>query len=138
MRAPLPSESLDQFHADFVADYPSIEPDTWTASVYDAMMLTGLGVAVADGAHGRPMVDALVAVSRDGTKVGYGGLERALSMVRAGADFDFDGASGVLDIRDDRSPVQGAYYVERVVAGGDTGYQYLELTDFGRQVHPDN
>lgn len=136
MRSPLPSQSLDDFKVEFVNENPAIEPDTWTASVYDAMMLIGLGVAVADGEHGQAMVDAIVDVSRIGAKVGYGSLMDAVDMLRNGTDFDFDGASGVLDIKDDRSPVQGAYYVERVIEGGDAGYQYLELTDFGRVVHP--
>ncbi|MCC7383790.1 MAG: ABC transporter substrate-binding protein [Deltaproteobacteria bacterium] len=137
MRAPLKSDSLTRFKADFEA-FAGEKADTFTVSAYDAAMAIGLAVAAAGSSDGPRVRDALRQVTSGGTKFGYGQHAEALAAIRAGQDIDWDGGGSSLEFDKDGN-VEGRFYVEEVqfdpAANEGKGWgKYVELSDPAPQV----
>lgn len=115
-RRAIRTDAYDAFSADY-RTFAGFDADSWSASGYDAGMLIGLGIVGAHqgtgGVTGAAVRDAMTAASSGGDRVTYRETARALALVRAGTDIDYDGPSGTLDIRDDRT-VPGEYMVDGV------------------------
>jgi hypothetical protein len=131
-RRPIRGDALTTFREDYKA-FAGFDADAWSPSGYDAGVLIGLGVVGAHQATGgvlpEAIRDAMEAVSGSGEQVGYGALPHALELIRAGADVDYDGPSGTLEVRDDRS-VPGEFMVDQVTFDPETGQgQYPTLPD---------
>lgn len=103
--AELGNPYIERFRGDFdrfVENDPLVDAyELWAPAAYDAAMILGLGIAAAGSTDGYQIAMACQQLSREGEAVGYGETERALSLLRQGADIDYYGASGPFDIRDD-------------------------------------
>jgi ABC-type branched-subunit amino acid transport system substrate-binding protein len=126
-RGPEGSDELSTFKAD-LEELSGRPADTWAAGAYDATVLVGLAIAQVGGIDGAALRDAIVLLSRSGDPYHYGQVSEAIDRVRSGDDIDWQGASGSVDIRDDRT-VPGKYRVDEILYdGGETG-EYHTLDD---------
>ena len=130
-RRPTQGDAYTRFGVDYRA-FAGFDADSWSASGYDAGILVGLGIVDAHqqtGGLATAMVrDAMERATRSGTQVGYGDVQRALDLLRSGADIDYDGPSGTLEVRTDRS-VPGEFMVDEVTydpASGEGSFATLE------------
>lgn len=122
-RRPVDGDALTEFKADY-RSFTGFAADSWAVSGYDAAVLIGLGIVGAYQQTGdtepTAIRDAMEAATSSGERVGYGEIGRALELLRAGDDVDYDGPSGTLDLRPDRS-VPGEYMVDEVTFDTGTG-----------------
>lgn len=89
------------------------EPDVYAARTYDTVVLCALAMVM--GGAGTPVAIQrnLTAVSAEGAQqrgLGPAGLKDALSVIRSGTDFDYEGAAGAMDL-DTAGEVHGDYAV---------------------------
>ncbi|MEQ1505417.1 MAG: ABC transporter substrate-binding protein [Myxococcota bacterium] len=127
MRGAIPSDRLDAFKAEYESRY-GMAADTFTPGVYDATMAWALGVLAAGDKDRAHVLGGIVDVSRGGALGSRDDAKALVEAVASGQDVDYDGASGPMDVRDDRT-VPGYYYVERVIANGDGTFGYEKLPD---------
>jgi hypothetical protein len=125
MRGPLPSARLDAFKAEYEARFDK-SADTFTPAAYDATMLWALGVLAARSADRASVLAAILDTSRTGALSSREDLGALVEGVSSGQDVDYDGVSGPMDMREDRT-VPGYYYMERVIPAGEA-YSYEKLS----------
>ncbi len=89
-----------QFDADFAAAFgPSTVPYNYNA--YDAAMLIALAMLRAGGISGPAIRDNLRAVANPpGEPIYYGEWAKAVALLKAGKDIDYQGVSGLVDFKD--------------------------------------
>lgn len=112
MRGPVGGPHLDAFKANYLTYYGK-DADTFAASAYDAAMLVGLSLQAETGSDGASLRDAIIGVASGGETVNYGEATKALDLIKQGADVNYDGASGTLDLHEDHS-VPSKYYIDQV------------------------
>ena len=84
------------------------------AEVFDATALCFLGAAAASSNDGRRIADRIESVSGPpGRRFGPGRLGAAVRALRRGAEIDYQGASGPLDLDQDGDPTAGVFGVYR-------------------------
>ncbi len=84
------------------------------AEVFDASALCFLGAVSASSADGRQIADRIESVSAPpGLRFGPGRLGAAVRALRRGAEIDYQGASGPLDLDHDGDPTAGVFGVYR-------------------------
>lgn len=111
--APLPNGlHYSEFEARYMAAYGGEPPGIFTSNQYDAVILLALGMAAAGPDATRGQVrDVIPGLSRPGgTVVSIETLERALELAAMGADIDYEGVSGPVDL-DDNGDVLSGYRV---------------------------
>lgn len=106
----------DRF-AEFAPDAPTV----FSAHMYDCLVTLVLAAQVAQSSDPAVYVDEIVGVTRDGDKCSL--VADCLEMVWAGADIDYDGASGPLDFSPNGEPGLGTYNVVEYNAEGTSENQ---------------
>lgn len=131
MRAPPQTTALDSFKAEYQQEW-RLSPDTWTPAAFDAGVLIGLGLVKTKGKSGEELRDAILELARpEGELIDYKSFDRAVSLLSAGTDINYDGPSGSLDIKEgDKHHVPGAYYVEIVKRGDGAVGQFVIREDW--------
>jgi branched-chain amino acid transport system substrate-binding protein len=84
--------------------------------MYDCLVTLLLAAQVAQSSDPTVYVDEIIGVTRDGEVCSL--VADCLEMVWAGADIDYDGASGVLDFSPNGEPGIGIYNVFTFDAAG--------------------
>jgi len=113
-------------HELFNAEYGGGADKPFVDQTYDATFLTLLAIAQAGSTDRAAMAEALRAVaSAPGEKVGPGEWARALDLIAAGTDIDYDGAGGSYDF-DENGDVAGV--IGKFVVDGDS-YKRLEIVE---------
>lgn len=135
MRSPPKSDANTLFKTDF-KEFAGQEAVTFTPSTYDAMILLGLGLVQAGDGDNAAVRDAILDVSKEGEPVLYRELAKAMDLIKAGTNINYDGPSGSLDIREDNRTVPSSYYVEEVKAdaAAAVGFKYGELSSPARST----
>jgi ABC-type branched-subunit amino acid transport system substrate-binding protein len=96
---------------------PGVDPDAYTANMYDAAILAVLAILQAGTlTDGVKIRDALYQVSKGGTAYGPAQIGDAIQAIRAGQDIDYKGASGNVDLDDNGNTISD-YIVWKVVNG---------------------
>ncbi len=80
----------------------------YAGETYDAIVNIALAAEVA-GTDGSAMADAIVGVTKDGTKCTT--YADCLALVKAGTDIDYDGFSGPITMNGNGEPLQASYGV---------------------------
>ena len=126
-----PSASPENGEATFPDRFAAAFPDTATifsAQNYDCLVTTVLAAQAAQSADPTVFVAEIGNVTRDGEKCSL--FEDCFNLIMAGADIDYDGASGPLDYGPNNEPTIGTYdifvydaegvatTIEQVVQGG--------------------
>jgi branched-chain amino acid transport system substrate-binding protein len=100
----------------------------YAAESYDATMLIALAaetaVAAGEEVTGATIKKYMVQVSKGGTKVDFsqgGGFKKAVDLIKAGTDVDFDGVSGPITWDDNGDPTEA--YVGVYIFGTDNNNQ---------------
>jgi ABC-type branched-subunit amino acid transport system substrate-binding protein len=90
----------DQLDVDYAAEFgPSSVP--YYSQSYDAVMLFALAMQRAGDTSGQSIRDNLRAVANGpGEKVYYGEWAKALELLKAGKEVNYEGVSGVVDFKD--------------------------------------
>jgi branched-chain amino acid transport system substrate-binding protein len=104
-----PSSGEATFGDRFAAFAPPNTPTVFSAHMYDCLVTLLLAAQVAQSADPTVYVDEIIGVTRDGEKCSL--VADCLELVWAGADIDYDGASGVLDFSPNGEPGVGIYNV---------------------------
>ncbi len=96
----------------------------YAAESYDATMLIALAASVAvqngEDVTGATIKKYMVEVSKDGEKVDFtkgDGYKKALELIKAGKDIDFEGVSGPISFDDNGDPTEA--YVGTYIYGDD-------------------
>jgi branched-chain amino acid transport system substrate-binding protein len=100
----------------FAAFAPAGTPTVFSAHMYDCLVTLLLAAQVAQSSDPTVYVDEIIGVTRDGEVCSL--VADCLEMVWAGADIDYDGASGVLDFSPNGEPGIGIYNVFTFDAAG--------------------
>jgi len=110
-----PEESANyQIFAERYSQLYGVAPENYSESTYDAIYLIALATAQAQSTNSRMIADQLQAVSALGTPVSYRDYAAALSLLAAGEDIDYVGASGSADLDANGDAVNGTYRIWRV------------------------
>ena len=92
------SKQLEDFKAAYNAEYGELPPLPYIDSGFDATMLIALAAAKAGSNDRSAIRDALLEVaSPPGEVVGPGDFAKALELIAAGTDINYDGAAGSQD-----------------------------------------
>lgn len=119
-----PASGEPTFASRFEAFAPGT-PTIFSAHSYDCLMVIVLAAQVAGSAEN--LVDAMVSVTRDGTKCTT--YEACVALIADGQDIDYDGASGPLDFTSVGEPSVGTY---DIFAYDETGGRVtLDQVDIG-------
>ena len=99
---------IEQFDKDFEAAFgPTSVPYNYQS--YDAVMLIALAIERAGKATGEAIRDNLRAVAGPpGEKVYYGEFAKAVSLLKAGKEINYEGVSGVIDFDDKGDVASGS------------------------------
>ncbi|HEX32450.1 MAG TPA: amino acid ABC transporter substrate-binding protein [Candidatus Acetothermia bacterium] len=90
----------DQLDADYSAEFGA-SAIPYYAQAYDAAMLIALAMERAGDTSGEAIRDNLRAVANGpGEKVYYGEWAKAVALLKAGKDINYEGVSGVVDFKD--------------------------------------
>ncbi len=101
------SAQLQAFRDAYEAEYGEVPPLPYIDSGYDATMLIALAAAKAGSTDRTAIRDALREVATaPGETVGPGDFARALELISAGTDINYEGASGPVDF-DENGDVPG-------------------------------
>jgi hypothetical protein len=93
---------------------PGPARQTFDAQNFDAVMLCYLSAVAAGSSEGSEMAAQIQAVSGPpGTKYTWEQLPRAVDDLQNGADIDYQGASGAIDLDEDGNPTAGVYDIFR-------------------------
>jgi branched-chain amino acid transport system substrate-binding protein len=111
-----PASGEATFGDRFAAFAPEGTPTVFSAHMYDCLVTLLLAAQVAQSAEPTDYVDEIIGVTRDGEKCSL--VAECLELVWAGADIDYDGASGVLDFSPNGEPGVGIYNVFTFDAAG--------------------
>jgi branched-chain amino acid transport system substrate-binding protein len=103
----------DDFKTRLAAVNPDLDVFAYAAESYDAVMLTALAAAAAAKAGeevtGANIAKYMVEVSSGGTKVDFteaGAFKKAIDLINAGEDVDFEGVSGPISFDDNGDPTE--------------------------------
>jgi ABC-type branched-subunit amino acid transport system substrate-binding protein len=89
---------VEQFEADFTARFGAVNVPPFYYQAYDAAMLVALAIERAGKATGEAIRDNLRAVANPpGEKVYYGEWAKAVSLLKAGKEINYEGVSGSVD-----------------------------------------
>ncbi len=91
-------------------------PGAYTANFYDAAYLAALGLQAAGRAEGAALKEKLPEISAGGEVYGPAEFKSAVEAIAAGADVDFEGASGPVDL-DANGDVAGTWDIWDVKDG---------------------
>jgi ABC-type branched-subunit amino acid transport system substrate-binding protein len=92
------SQQLDDFRSAYEAEYGEVPPLPYIDSGFDATMLIALAAAKAGASDRSAIRDALVEVAAPpGDVVGPGDFAKALELIAAGTDINYEGAAGSQD-----------------------------------------
>ncbi len=93
---------------------PGPPRQTFDAQNFDAVMLCYLSAVAAGSSEGTEMAAQVQAVSGPpGTKYTWEQLPQAVDDLQNGADIDYQGASGAIDLDEDGNPTAGVYDIFR-------------------------
>lgn len=98
---------------EFVSKYESRadeSPQPFTPEGYDAAMLAALASEAAETTDGAALADRIIDVSRGGESISS--FEAGINMLEDGADINYEGASGPVDITD-RGNIRSSFAVFR-------------------------
>ena len=89
---------VDQFNADFTAKFGAVNVPPFYYQAYDAAILVALAIERAGKATGEAIRDNLRAVANPpGEKIYYGEWAKAIALLNAGEEIDYEGVSGPVD-----------------------------------------
>ena len=89
---------VDQFNADFTAKFGAVNVPPFYYQAYDAAILVALAIERAGKATGEAIRDNLRAVANPpGEKIYYGEWAKAIALLNAGKEIDYEGVSGPVD-----------------------------------------
>jgi len=89
---------VDQFDADFKARFGSVNCPPFYYQAYDAVIAVALAIEYAGEATGEAIRNNLRAVANpSGEKVYYGEWAKAISLLQAGREINYEGVSGGVD-----------------------------------------
>ncbi len=89
---------VDQFNADFTAKFGSVNVPPFYYQAYDAAILVALAIERAGKATGEAIRDNLRAVANPpGEKIYYGEWAKAVALLKAGKEINYEGVSGPVD-----------------------------------------
>jgi ABC-type branched-subunit amino acid transport system substrate-binding protein len=99
-------------------DAPGPARQTFDAQNFDAVVLCYLSAVAAGSTEGPEMAAQIQAVSGPpGTKYTWEQLPQAIDDLQNGADIDYQGASGPIDLDEDGNPTAGVYDIFRYEGG---------------------
>lgn len=114
------SAAFERFRDAYLKRYGR-EPGGFSENAYDAAMVIFLALEKTGGKGGEALKQALVDVANPpGVEVGPGEYARAVGLLAAGAEIDYQGASGPIDF-DDNGDVAGAIDIWRFESDGSIG-----------------
>jgi len=90
MRGPVGSPQLTAFNTAYQMR-AGRAADTFASAAYDAAILTSLGLAATQSTEGSALVDSIMSVAKGGTAVTYGETAKAMELVTAGGDVNYEG-----------------------------------------------
>ena len=116
-------KSLDNFSNDYKAKYGELPPLPFMSNFYDAVVIAGLAAAAAQ-AKGKPVTpvnvrDELRFVANPPGEVVYAGadgIKKALELLKAGKDINYEGAAGAQDFDkngDVVTPIEIWQYIDK-------------------------
>ena len=111
-----PANGEPTFGERFAEFAPPDTPTVFSAHMYDCLAILTLAAQVAQSADPTVYVNEIIGVTRDGEKCEL--IADCLEMVWAGADIDYDGASGPLDFSPNGEPSLGVYNIVEYNAQG--------------------
>ena len=114
------------FFPDQFATYAPGVDTIFSSQSYDCAVVIALAAAAAGSNDAADIADAMVDVTRGGTKCQL--VADCLALIADGEDIDYDGASGPLDFLDEGEPSVGAYDIYEYDADGNQ--QVLEQLVF--------
>ena len=103
------------------------EPGIFVENAYDAVMLVALAATAAESTCPAAVAEKLPEVAADGTAATS--FAEAAKAIAAGADVDYDGASGPVDF-DETGTVAGSYAVYQVTGGKWTVSKFYPAETF--------
>ena len=125
-KTPFDDDKLDpaeRFERDYKAKYGELPPLPYMTNFYDGIVIAALAAAKAQfegkTVNGVAVRDNLRAVANPGGEVvvaGVAGLKRALELIKAGTDVNYEGAAGSQDFDeygDTVTPIEIWKYVEQ-------------------------
>ena len=129
VRGTQPSAAPEAGAAFFPGQFAAYAPDVdtiFSSQSYDCAIVIALAAAAAGSNDAAAIADAMVDVTRGGTKCQL--VAECLALIADGEDVDYDGASGPLDFLDEGEPSVGAYDIYEYDADGNQ--QVLEQLVF--------
>lgn len=103
---------------------------SYSENAYDALMLMAMAAEKAGEATGTAIADAIQSVSGGtGHTVSVGEFDRVRTLVEAGRELNYQGASGSLDMTDDLEPLS-SYLIQRVEGGSVVSLELLKRQFF--------
>jgi len=111
-----PANGEPTFPDRFAEFAPPDTPTVFSAHMYDCLAVLVLAAQAAQSSDPAVYVDEIIGVTRDGEKCSL--IADCLEMIWAGADIDYDGASGPLDFSPNGEPGLGTYNVIQYNAEG--------------------
>ena len=105
---------------------------TFDAQNFDAVVLCYLSAVAAGSSDGAEMASQLQAVSGPpGPKYTWEQLPQAVDDLQNGADIDYQGASGAIDLDEDGNPTAGVYDIFRYEGGAVENIDEVPLAGVG-------
>jgi branched-chain amino acid transport system substrate-binding protein len=129
-------ESLDKFQADYKAEYGELPPLPFMSNFYDAVIVAGLAAAACDAKgmeitriNVRDMLRVVANPPGETVTAGVEGIKKALELIKAGKDVNYEGAAGSVDFDkngDVATPIEIWKYVEK--------YPYVETVRIETEI----
>ncbi len=105
------------FKQRYRAAFGGEEPGIFTSNQYDAVLLIALAMASAPSMDRAAIRAQIPLVSKGGVVVNADRLDEALELASSGADIDYEGVSGSVDL-DDQGDVEAGYQLWAISEGG--------------------
>jgi len=112
---------------DLVRRFTDIDqPAAYAVNAYDALFLMASAAEKAGESSGPAIAETIQSVSGgSGHTVSVGDFDRVRSLIEAGRDVNYQGASGSVDLTDDLEPLS-SYLIERVTDGTIESLELLQ------------
>ena len=111
-----PKDGEATFRQRFEAFAPEIHDFVFTSAAYDALIILALASQIAGSTDPEVFVSEMVGATRDGVKCQR--YAECRSLISAGTNIDYDGASGALEFTDVGEPSAGSYDIFEYGSGG--------------------
>ncbi len=124
----LDSPNYETFRTAYLDRYGR-EPDFFGAHTYDALYLTALAAVASQGVNSRCIRNSLIAVANPpGTVVGPGPeeFERAVGILEAGGDINYEGASGRVNFNL-VGDVGSSFEIWKIAGDLTTGFEFVQV-----------